>query len=94
MKLDSPGVSIRLILRPECSNDATLAPIDIPRILLVRFAVRNGASVLDAAEAVDDAGLEQDRLVQVSLPGAAVADQATRSGSDPAVDAPHPKYMR
>ena len=31
MKLDSPGVSIRLILRPECSNEATLAPIDISR---------------------------------------------------------------
>ena len=31
MKLDSPGVSIRLILRPSCSNEATLAPIDISR---------------------------------------------------------------
>ncbi len=31
MKLDSPGVSMRLILRPSCSNEATLAPIDIWR---------------------------------------------------------------
>ncbi len=30
-KLGSPGVSIRLILRSPYSNEATLAPIDIPR---------------------------------------------------------------
>ena len=31
MKLDSPGVSIMLTLRPSCSNEVTAAPIDIPR---------------------------------------------------------------
>ena len=31
MKLGSPGVSIRLILRPSYSNEATPAPIDISR---------------------------------------------------------------
>ena len=30
-KLGSPGVSIRLILRPSCSKEATEAPIDISR---------------------------------------------------------------
>ena len=30
-KLGSPGVSIKLILRSPYSNEATLAPIDIPR---------------------------------------------------------------
>ena len=30
-KLGSPGVSIRLILRPSCSKEATDAPIDISR---------------------------------------------------------------
>ena len=44
-------------------------------LLLVRFEVGGRRPILDPPEAVDDPGLEQQRLVQRGLAGAAVADQ-------------------
>ena len=44
-------------------------------LLLVGFVVGGGRPVVGPPEAVDDPGLEQERLVERRLPGAAVADQ-------------------
>ena len=73
-KPESPGVSIRLILRPchsRCASDdgeRHLPP------LLVLVPVGDGRARLDGAEAVDRARLEEHRLDERGLARPAVAD--------------------
>jgi hypothetical protein len=74
MKLGRRGVDqVDLALLPlergERRRDRHLAR------LLVGVGVRHGRAVDDAAEPVDRAGLEQQRLVQRGLPATAVADE-------------------
>ena len=64
MKLESPGVSIRLTFRSCHSNVAIAAVIDICRAFSSGSVSDVVVPVHDRAHAVDRAGLEQQCLVQ------------------------------
>ena len=70
----SPGVSIRLILRPCHSTWQSEAESDICRRCSSSSQSETVVPCLDGAEPVDRAGLEEHRLDERGLPGPAVAD--------------------
>ena len=75
MKLESPGVSIRLTLRSCHSNEESAAEIDIWRAFSSGSVSDTVVPSTTVPEPVDRAGLEQQRLVQRGLTTAAVADE-------------------
>ena len=76
MKLESPGVSIRLTLRSCHSNVAIAAVIDICRAFSSGSVSETVVPSTHRAHAVEGPGLEQQRLVQRGLATTAVADES------------------
>ena len=75
-KLESPGVSMRLKVRPSRSTWASRRrQAELPRASRRRPSRDDRRAVGDRAQAVDHSGTKQQRLEQGRLAGAAVADE-------------------